>query len=79
MQTFNIALERLVGEGTVTFEEAMKVSNNPTDLRLRIQGLSREKGFESSPQLQMENDDDRAASNGPPVTMQRPPGFRPKK
>jgi twitching motility protein PilT len=45
MQTMNQALERLVHAGTVTADEAAKVSSNPDDLRLRLQGFTREEGY----------------------------------
>jgi Tfp pilus assembly ATPase PilU len=45
MQTMNMALENLIDSGIITIEDAIKCSNNPSDLKLRINGLSRDKGF----------------------------------
>ena len=46
MQTMNMALERLVERRIVTLEEALKCSGNPSDLKLRVSGLSRDKGYD---------------------------------
>lgn len=46
MQTMNQALEALVVSGAVTTEEALKSSNNPDDLKLRLSGVCRENGYE---------------------------------
>ena len=46
MQTMNQALERLVERRIVTSEEALKCSGNPSDLKLRLSGLSRDKGYD---------------------------------
>ncbi len=48
MQSMNQALEKLVSTGTITSEEALKSSNNPDDLRLRLSGVSREQGYEAA-------------------------------
>ncbi len=45
MQTMNQALEKLVKAGTITLEEAMKCSQNPDDLKLRMSGIDREQGY----------------------------------
>lgn len=45
MQTMNQALEHLVTTGTVTIEEALKRSNQPDDLKLKLSGLDREQGY----------------------------------
>ena len=45
MQTFNMALERLVMEGTVTADEAIKASNNPEELQLKFSGITRDEGY----------------------------------
>lgn len=42
MQTMNQALEKLVQEGKITLEEALKNSRNPDDLKLRLSGIHRE-------------------------------------
>jgi twitching motility protein PilT len=41
MNTLNMSLEKLVREGRVTLEEALKHSPNPDDLSLRFSGISR--------------------------------------
>jgi twitching motility protein PilT len=40
MQTLNQDLERLVTTGVVSIEEALKVSGQPDDLKLRLSGIS---------------------------------------
>jgi twitching motility protein PilT len=40
MQTMNMGLEKMVTDGIITPEEALKASNNPDDLRFRLQGFS---------------------------------------
>jgi twitching motility protein PilT len=45
MQTMNQALEALIKDGTITLEEALKSSNNPDDLKLRLSGVDREEGY----------------------------------
>jgi twitching motility protein PilT len=42
MQTINQDLVRLVSEGLITEEEAVKASSNPDDLRLNLSGVARE-------------------------------------
>lgn len=46
MQTMNQALEKLVQSGTITAEEALKSTQAPDDLRLRLSGLTRDQGYE---------------------------------
>ncbi len=46
MQSMNQALERLVKAGTITEEEALRSTANPSDLKLRLQGLTRDQGYE---------------------------------
>ncbi|MCC7440189.1 MAG: type IV pilus twitching motility protein PilT [Bdellovibrionales bacterium] len=45
MQSLNQDLERLVKAGTVTLEEALRVSYNPDNLKLRLSGVTREEGY----------------------------------
>lgn len=45
MQSFNQHLERLVVEGVITVEDALRASVNPEDLRLRVSGIRREDGY----------------------------------
>lgn len=52
MQTLNQSLEQLIKQGLVTVEEALKVSPNPDDLRMKMSGLSGINGDEIVP---MEN------------------------
>ncbi len=74
MQTFNLSLERLIAAGTITMDDAMRASNNPTDLRLRVQGLNREKGFDlHHPPLEMEENTKDTLRAG--ITLQKPPTF----
>jgi Tfp pilus assembly ATPase PilU len=46
MQSTNQALEKLVLSGQITEEEALKASSNVDDLRLRLSGMTRDKGYE---------------------------------
>lgn len=46
MQTLNMDLERLVRKGVVRLEEALKASDMPDDLKLRLDGITREEGYE---------------------------------
>lgn len=46
MQTMTQSLEALVKAGTVTVEEALKVSSNPDELKLRLLGMTRDQGYE---------------------------------
>ena len=46
MQSMNRALERLIQSKSISLEEAMKCSGNPSDLKLRVSGLASEKAFE---------------------------------
>jgi twitching motility protein PilT len=46
MQTMNQALEMLVKTKVITLEGALRSSNNPDDLRLRLSGIDREGGYE---------------------------------
>lgn len=46
MQTMNVSLEKLVRSGQVTAEEALKCSNNASDLQLRLSGMNRNEGYE---------------------------------
>lgn len=48
MQTMNMALEKLVANGTITREEAIKSSSQADDLRLRFEGVSREQGYQNA-------------------------------
>ncbi len=48
MQTMNMSLERLVRAGEISVEEALLSSPNPDDLRLRLAGVTREEGYDSS-------------------------------
>lgn len=45
MQTMNQALERMVSEETILLEEALRVSPNPDDLKLRLSGVDRSEGY----------------------------------
>ena len=45
MQTMNQALEKLVQTGAITADEALRCSNNPDDLKLRLSGVTREGGY----------------------------------
>jgi twitching motility protein PilT len=45
MQTMNQSLEKLVNSGQVSFDEAIKASSNPDDLRLLFSGMVREEGY----------------------------------
>lgn len=40
MQSMNMALEKLVTDGIITEEEAIRSSNNPADLQLRLSGVT---------------------------------------
>lgn len=42
MQTLNMSLERLVNEGLVSLEDALRHSVNPDDLALRFSGITRD-------------------------------------
>jgi len=46
MQTMNQALERLVKEGRITAEQALKTSSSNNDLKLSLSGMVREEGYE---------------------------------
>jgi twitching motility protein PilT len=46
MQTMNRALLKLIRSGTVTADEALRVSNQPEDLKLALGGVSRQEGYE---------------------------------
>lgn len=46
MQTMAQALEKLVTEGKVTTEEALKSTSNPDELKLRLSGMTRDSGYE---------------------------------
>lgn len=46
MQTFNQSLEAMVRNGQVGLEEALRVSPNPADLQLRIDGIRHDGAFE---------------------------------
>ena len=46
MQTLNQDLERLIRSGMVRVEEALKVSSNPDDLKLRIDGIHHDEGYD---------------------------------
>jgi len=46
MQTMNQALEQLVLSGTITVDDALKVSPSPDDLKLRLSGVQRGQGFD---------------------------------
>jgi twitching motility protein PilT len=48
MQSMNQALERLVKNGVIKLEDALKASNNPDDLRLKLAGLDREEGYKAN-------------------------------
>lgn len=54
MQTMNTALEKLVLAGTITLDEAMDCSSNPSDLKLKCQGLKAERGEKG---LELESND----------------------
>ncbi len=45
MVTFNACLEQLVKDGVVSYKEALKVSSNPDDLKLRFEGITRDEGY----------------------------------
>lgn len=45
MQSMNLALEKLVKTEVVTAEEALKASNSPDDLALRLAGMVKEIGY----------------------------------
>lgn len=48
MQSMNQALERLVIEGTISLDEALKASSNPDDLKLALSGVNRDEGYKST-------------------------------
>ena len=48
MQTLNQALEKLVINRTISLSEALKASNNPDDLKLKLSGVDREEGYRAS-------------------------------
>ncbi|MGE0614298.1 MAG: type IV pilus twitching motility protein PilT [Bacteriovoracia bacterium] len=48
MRTLNQELERLVKASLITQEEALKVSPNPDDLRLRLSGVSAQEGYDQA-------------------------------
>lgn len=52
MQTMNQALEKLIQAKQITLDEAVKCSNNPSDLKLKVSGLS------GGGSLAMEGDED---------------------
>jgi hypothetical protein len=45
MQTLNQCLERMVVAGVITQEEAVRNSNNPEDLSLKLSGITRGQGY----------------------------------
>lgn len=45
MQTMNQALEKLIQEGVITLEEALKSSDSPDDLKMKLSGLDRGEGY----------------------------------
>ncbi len=49
MQTFNQDLERLTAQSTVSVDEALKASNQPDELRMRLAGVRREEGYGNDP------------------------------
>ncbi len=67
MQTFDQALFNLFEAGKITFEDALRNADSINDLRLRIklEGKSSKKAdlLEGLDKLQMQQDDDRGASN----------------
>jgi twitching motility protein PilT len=46
MQTMNQSLEHLVKQKIITLDVALRSSNNPDDLKLRLSGIDREGGYE---------------------------------
>ncbi len=48
MQTLNQHLESLCNTGTITQEEALRSSNKPDELKMRLSGLKKEAGFSQS-------------------------------
>lgn len=48
MQTLNKSLETLIRSGMISAEEGLKTSNSPEQLKLRLSGIAREAGYDSS-------------------------------
>jgi len=46
MQTMNGALRKLITAGVITPEEGLKSSSNPDELRIWLEGVSRDEGYE---------------------------------
>jgi len=46
MQTMNQSLMRLVKDGIITLDEALKASDSPDNLRLALSGVTRDEGYE---------------------------------
>ena len=47
MQTMNQAVEKLVVGGVISAAEALRVSPNPDDLKMRLSGIDREGGYQT--------------------------------
>jgi twitching motility protein PilT len=52
MQTMNKALHDMIIRGVITQEEALKTTNNPDELKLRLSGIAREAGYEVASSFQ---------------------------
>jgi twitching motility protein PilT len=52
MQTMNQSLEQLVKQKVITLDVALRSSNNPDDLKLRLSGIDREGGYEMASSAQ---------------------------
>jgi hypothetical protein len=48
MQSMNQSLEKLVRAGRITLDEALRASQNPDDLKLKLSGIDREQGYDVS-------------------------------
>lgn len=57
MQTMNQALERLVKEGKISAEQALKSSSSHDDLKLSLSGFVREQGYEMAGHFQRQDGD----------------------
>jgi twitching motility protein PilT len=65
MQTMNQALERLVKEGKITADQALKASSSNSDLKLSLSGLVRQEGYEIASKFQEQKFQDQLQESGP--------------
>lgn len=61
MQSMNQSLERLVAQGLITLDEALRASSNPDDLRLKMSGIARDQGYEMALSLDRPKTDRKSA------------------